>query len=91
MNKKQLVEHVAQTLEVGPTDAESAVRAVLDTITAAVAAGDRVQIAGFGTFERRARAARTGRNPQTGAAIEIAASLAPAFKPAAAFKDAIQS
>ena len=51
--------------------------------------GDRVSLSGFGTFERRERAARTGRNPQTGEELQVAASKAPAFKPAKAFKDAV--
>lgn len=91
MNKKQLAEQVAASTSVTNAAAEASIQAVLDAITEAVASGDRVQIAGFGTFERRDRAARTGRNPQTGAEIQIAAAKVPAFKPASAFKDAVQS
>ena len=91
MNRKQLCDEVAAALSVTPSAADSALQAVLDTITEAIAAGERVQITGFGTFERRERSARTGRNLHTGAAIEIAAAQAPAFKPAGAFKDAVRA
>lgn len=64
-------------------DADRAIGAVLDAITEALVAGDKVSLPGFGIFETRERAARTGRNPQTGEALEIAASTAAAFKPAA--------
>ena len=67
----------------------AAVDAVLDSITGALKQGDKVQISGFGTFEVRHRAARQGRNPQTGATIQIAASKAPAFKAGKALKDAV--
>ena len=63
---------------------------MLDSITAALAAGDKVQLVGFGTFEVRERAARTGRNPQTGEDIAIAARSVPVFKPGKALKDAVQ-
>ena len=77
MNRKDLVETMAQQAELSSAQAD------------AVASGDRVAVAGFGTFEPRERSARTGRNPQTGQPIEIAASVAPAFKPATAFKQAV--
>ena len=69
--------------------ADKALEAVIASITNAVAGGDKVTVPGFGTFESRERSARTGRNPQTGETMEIAASKAPAFKPAAAFKNAV--
>ena len=79
MNKTELVAAVA----------EKAVSAVVDTITAALADGDKVQLVGFGTFEVRERAARTGKNPRTGAAIKIDASKVPAFKAGQAFKNSV--
>lgn len=89
MNRKELVDHVARTAEMSVADAETAVSAVLEGVIGAVAGQDKVTLAGFGTFEARHRQARSGRNPQTGETIEIAASIAPAFKPAAAFKQAV--
>ena len=70
-------------------DAEKAVSAVLESVTEAVAGGDKVQLVGFGTFEVRAREARTGRNPRTKEAITIPASKQPVFKAGKAFKDAV--
>jgi DNA-binding protein HU-beta len=89
MNRKDLVEKVARAAELSNAQADAALTAVLDGVVAAVAAGEKVTLAGFGTFEQRHRAARSGRNPQTGEAMEIAASDAPAFKPATAFKQAV--
>ncbi|MFT4108496.1 MAG: HU family DNA-binding protein [Propionicimonas sp.] len=71
------------------TGAEDAVRAVLDTITADVAAGEKVALAGFGTFEVRERGARTGRNPQTGEPMDIPASRTCAFRPASRLRAAV--
>lgn len=89
MNRKELVEHVANETDLTAAQADAALTATLDGVVQAVGKGDKVSIAGFGAFELRHRAARSGRNPQTGEAIEIAASDAPAFKPAAAFKQAV--
>ena len=89
MNKTELVAAVAEKAALSKKDAEKAVSAVVDTITAALADGDKVQLVGFGTFEVRERAARTGKNPRTGAAIKIAASKVPAFKAGKALKDAV--
>ena len=89
MNKGQLKDAIAEAAGLSGADAERALDAVLDTITKSVAAGEKVTIPGFGTFERRERSARTGRNPQTGAEIEIAATTAPAFKAGSAFKKAV--
>lgn len=86
MNRSQLVEAVAEAAGLGTRDADRAIAATLETIIAAVTAGDSVTLAGFGSFERRSRAARTGRNPQTGATMEIPAGVTPAFKAAAAFR-----
>jgi nucleoid DNA-binding protein len=89
MNRKDLVETIAQEAGLSAAQADAALAAFVAGVTDAVAAGDRVAVAGFGTFESRERSARTGRNPQTGQPIEIAASVAPAFKPATAFKQAV--
>ncbi|HET6939796.1 MAG TPA: HU family DNA-binding protein [Nocardioides sp.] len=89
MNKGQLKDAVAEAAGLSGADAERALDAVIDTITNAVAGGDKVTIVGFGTFEPRERSARTGRNPQTGEEIQIAASTVPGFKAGAAFKQAV--
>ncbi len=89
MNKTQLIEAVAAKTELTKKQAEAAVNATIASVVEALKAGDKVQLVGFGTFEVKERAARTGRNPQTGATIEIAASKAPAFSAGKAFKDAV--
>ena len=89
MNKGDLVDAVADATGESKGSASAAVDAVLDAITGALKSGEKVQISGFGTFEVRHRAARTGRNPQTGESIQIAASNAPAFKAGKALKDAV--
>ena len=89
MNKADLVAAVAAKTELPKKDAEAAVAAVVDSITSALADGDKVSLVGFGTFEVRERAARTGQNPRTGEKITIAASKAPAFKAGKALKDAV--
>ena len=89
MNKAELIAAVAAAAEISKKDAEIAVTATLDTITAALKEGDKVQLVGFGSFEVKKRAARTGRNPQTGETIEIAAAKLPVFKAGKALKDAI--
>jgi len=89
MNKSDLIEAVASAADMSKAAAGKAVDAVIDSITDALKKGDAVSIVGFGTFEVRERAARSGRNPQTGATIEIAASKAPAFKAGKALKDAV--
>ncbi|GGG17446.1 transcriptional regulator [Lysinibacillus alkalisoli] len=90
MNKTELVNAVAEATELSKKDAASAVDAVFNTIQDTLAKGDKVQLIGFGNFEVRERAARKGRNPQTGKEIEIAASKVPAFKPGKALKDAVK-
>lgn len=90
MNKTDLIAKVAELTEFTKKDAAKAVDAVFDAITASLKAGESVQLIGFGSFEVRKRAARKGRNPQTGAEIEIAASNVPAFKPGKAFKEAVK-
>lgn len=89
MNKTELRDAVAEASGLSGADADRALNAVLDSITSALASGDKVTLPGFGTFETRDRAARQGRNPQTGESIEIAASTAPAFKPGAQLKQAV--
>jgi DNA-binding protein HU-beta len=89
MNKTELIASVAQATGVTKKDAERIVSATFDTITAQMAAGERVQVSGFGIFETKQRQARMGRNPKTNAPMEIPASSAPSFKPAKALKDAV--
>ncbi len=89
MNKADLVAAVAAKAELSKKDAEAAVAAVTGAITDALADGDKVALVGFGTFEVRERAARTGQNPRTGEKITIAAAKAPAFKAGKALKDAV--
>ncbi len=90
MNKTELVNAVAEAAELSKKDATKAVEAVFDTILNALKNGDKVQLIGFGNFEVRERAARKGRNPQTGEEIEIPASKVPAFKPGKALKEAVK-
>lgn len=89
-NKQELVNDVATITGLTKKDATAAVDAVFASIQDTLAKGDKVQLIGFGNFEVRTRAARKGRNPQTGEEIEIAASKIPAFKPGKALKDAIK-
>ncbi|RNF40507.1 HU family DNA-binding protein [Planococcus salinus] len=90
MNKTELVNSVAEAADISRKDAAKAVDAAFETIQDALTKGEKVQLIGFGNFEVRERAARKGRNPQTGAEIEIAASKVPAFKPGKALKDAVK-
>jgi DNA-binding protein HU-beta len=90
MNKSDLVNVVAAETELTKKDVEAVVNATVDAITKALAAGDKVQLIGFGTFEVKERAARTGHNPKTGASIEIAAAKVPSFKAGAALKNAVK-
>lgn len=90
MNKTDLVAAVATKAELSKKDAEAAVKAVLDAVTEALAEGDKVALVGFGTFEVKTRAARTGKNPRTGEVIEIAESKVPSFKAGAALKNAVK-
>lgn len=90
MNKADLVNSVAEKSELTKKDAARAVDAVFESIMEALVSGDKVQLIGFGNFESRERAARKGRNPQTGEEIEIAATKVPTFKAGKALKDAIK-
>ncbi len=85
----ELVAKVAEVSEVTKKDAEKAVNATFAAIEEALAAGDKVQLVGFGTFEVRDRAARIGRNPKTGDEIKIPATKVPAFKPGKALKERV--
>lgn len=90
MNKTELVDAVASSADISKAAAGRAVDAVVDSVTDALKKGDKVTLIGFGTFEVRQRAARTGRNPRTGAEIKIAASNIPAFKAGKKLKDAVK-
>ncbi|MBO6209987.1 MAG: HU family DNA-binding protein [Schwartzia sp.] len=89
MNKADLVGKVAEKAGLTKKDAEKAINAFVASVQEALVKKDKVQLIGFGTFEVKERAARTGRNPQTGEAIKIAASKAPVFKVGKALKDAV--
>ena len=89
MNKQELIETVAAKVEMSKSAIEETINTVLNTISQEVAAGNTVQLVGFGSFSRGKRAARTGRNPQTGEAIEIAAAKTVKFSAGKAFKDAV--
>ena len=89
MNKTELIAAVAEKASISKKDADSAVNAVLDTIVEALAADEKVQLVGFGTFEVRSRSARQGRDPRSNSPITIPASKVPAFKAGKAFKDAV--
>lgn len=89
MNKADMIASVAAKAELSKKDAEKALNAVIDTIENALVEGEKIQLVGFGTFEVRAREARTGKNPRTGEAIKIAASKVPAFKAGKGLKDKV--
>lgn len=89
MNKTELVAAIADKAGIAKKDAEKALTAFVDTVVDELKAGNKIQLVGFGTFEVRERAARTGINPQTKQQIKIAASKNPVFKAGKAFKDAV--
>ncbi|WP_025912044.1 HU family DNA-binding protein [Priestia flexa] len=89
MNKTELVSVVAEKAELTKKDSAKVVDAVLEAITEALVAGEKIQLVGFGTFETRERAARKGRSPQDGTEIDIPAKTVAAFKPGKALKDAV--
>ena len=91
MNKTDLIEVVAQKADLKKKDAEAAVNAVLVALEEALVSGDKVQLIGFGTFELKAKDARTGRNPATGEAIEIAASKQIKFSAGKTLKDKVNA
>lgn len=89
MNKTELIEAIAASADIPKAAAGRALDAVVDSVTNALKSGDSVVLVGFGTFSVKERAARTGRNPQTGEEIKIAASKVPGFKAGKALKDAV--
>lgn len=91
MNKAELVAAIADKTGLSKKDAENALKAFTDVVAEELKKGEKVQLVGFGTFEVSKRAARTGRNPQTGEEMEIAASVAPKFKAGKALKDMVNN
>jgi DNA-binding protein HU-beta len=90
MNKQQLVSNIAEKSGLTKRDVELVVNSFLDEVTETLQQGEKVQLIGFGTFETRKRASRTGRNPQTGETIEIPESTVPAFKAGNKLKEAVK-
>ena len=91
MNKTELVAAISEKTELTKKDSEKALKALIDVVAEDLKKGEKVQLVGFGTFEVSERAARTGKNPQTGAEIKIAACKAPKFKAGKALKDAVNA
>lgn len=89
MNKSELIEAIAASADIPKAAAGRALDAMVETVAGALKSGDQVVLVGFGTFSVKERAARTGRNPQTGEPIEIAAAKIPSFKAGKALKDAV--
>ncbi|MBQ3600690.1 MAG: HU family DNA-binding protein [Lachnospiraceae bacterium] len=89
MNKAELVAAIAEKTELSKKDSEKALKAFVDVVTEELIKGEKIQLVGFGTFEVSERAAREGRNPQTGATMTIPASKSPKFKAGKALKDVI--
>lgn len=89
MNKTELIEAIAESADLPKAAATRALDAVIDNITGTLKKGEQVVLVGFGTFSVKDRAARTGRNPQTGAEIQIPAARVPSFKAGKALKDAV--
>ncbi len=90
MNKSELIAKIAEKAELSKKDAEKALYAFVDGVTEALVAGDKVVLVGFGSFETKKRAARKGKNPQTGAVIDIPATIVPSFKVGKALKEAVK-
>ena len=91
MNKTEFIAAVAEKAEISKKDSEKALKAFVDVVAEQLKAGDKVQLVGFGTFEVSERAAREGRNPQTGETMKIEASKAPKFKAGKALKDLVNN
>ncbi|MBB3182501.1 DNA-binding protein HU-beta [Halomonas fontilapidosi] len=89
MNKSELIEAIAASADIPKAAASRALDAMVDTVTDSLKKGDSVSLVGFGTFQVKERAARTGRNPQTGQPIEISAAKVPSFKAGKALKDSV--
>lgn len=90
MNKAELAQAMAETSGLSKKDCETALNAFMETVTRTLQAGEKVQLVGFGSFEVKNRAARTGRNPRTREAVEIPAARLPVFKPGKALKEDVQ-
>ena len=90
MNKEELVQAVAKTTKLTQKDVAAVIAEIVNTVEKTVAKGGKVTLVGFGTFESRKRAARTGRNPQTGATIKIAAKKVPVFSAGKQFKELVK-
>ena len=91
MNKTELVAAIAEQAEISKKDAEKALKAFTDVVAEELKKGEKIQLVGFGTFEVSTRAAREGRNPQTGETMKIEASKAPKFKAGKALKDMVNA
>ncbi|MBQ8588185.1 MAG: HU family DNA-binding protein [Clostridia bacterium] len=89
MKKSELVAIMAEKADLKKVEAEKALNAFVDAVTEALTKGDKISLVGFGSFETKKRAARKGKNPQTGAEINIAASTVPTFKAGRGLKDAV--
>lgn len=89
MNKSELIDAIADSADLSKASAGRALEATLEAVTGALKGGDSVALVGFGTFQVKERAARTGRNPQTGEPMDIAAAKVPSFKAGKALKDAL--
>ncbi|CZF77374.1 MULTISPECIES: nucleoid-associated protein HU-beta [Grimontia] len=89
MNKSQLIDKIAENADLSKASAGRALDALIEAVSDSLKEGDQVALVGFGTFSVRERSARTGRNPQTGAEIKIAAAKVPGFKAGKALKDAV--
>ena len=89
MNKEELVQEISKKAKVTQKEAAEVLNSLVETVQKTVAKGEKVTLVGFGTFEARKRAARTGRNPQTGAALKIAAKTVPAFSAGKKFKTVV--
>ena len=90
MNKSELIAKIADKAELTKKDAEKALNAFVDSVTEGLIAGEKIVLVGFGSFETKKRAARKGKNPQTGAIIDIPAATVPTFKVGKALKDAVK-
>ncbi len=91
MNKAELITAIAADTNVSKKNVEAVINSYAKVVSKTLSKGDKVALVGFGTYEPRKRAARTGRNPQTGKDIKIPATVVPAFKPGKAFKDAVKN
>jgi integration host factor subunit beta len=91
MTKVELIEDVAQAVEMSRKDSEVIIEAIFDSVVRAIRGGDKIEIRGFGSFRTRQRQPRVGRNPKTGARVEVPAKLVPYFKPSKELKDLVNA